>query len=405
MKRSRHIAVLLMLMIFTTLTALGVRYFKGTPASHLNKDLAKPEPLSRIDARIEKAQEAIKNAPDRADGYNQLAAAYMQKARESGDFTVNYRAEGVLARVAEIAPDDYDAMKLRAKLLLTFHRFEEGISEAQRAQRINPNDHDVYGALTDGYVELGRYKEAIAAAQKMVDLRPDAISYSRVAYLRSLHGDTEGAIAAMEVAVKAADPRDAEGLAWYRVHLGDELSRAGRLAEAEAQYDKALALFPGHNLAIQAKAHARAAAGDYDAAIELYKQATSHDALLALGDIYAKLGRKDESQRMYSDFEKAERIVAAQENDMSHLAKFWAERGQNLDEALQIMRRARERRADIYTCDTLAWVLFKSGQLAEAKIAIKDALRLGTHDAQINHHAEMIYNALGEKALAARAGR
>lgn len=399
MKRTKPIVVLLMLMIFTTLTALGVRYFKATPALEAkgNEDLTRPDPLSRVDARIAAAQEAIKRAPDRADGYNQLTAAYMQKARESGDFSINHRAAGVLERVAEIAPGDYDARKLRAKLMLTFHRFEEGIAEAQRAQRINPDDHDVYGALTDGYVELGRYKEAIESAQKMVDLRPDAVSYSRVAYLRSLHGDTEGAIAAMKVAVKAADPRDREGVAWYRVHLGEELARAKRFAEAEAEYDKALAIFPGYNLALQAKARARAAAGDYDAAIDLYKQTKSHDALLSLGDIYAKLGRTDEAERMYSEFEKVERVVAAEENDLSHLAKFWAERGRNLDEALQIMQRARERRADIYTCDTLAWVLFKRGQLAEAKAAINDALRLGTRDEEINQHARAIYNALGER--------
>ena len=61
------------------------------------------------------------------------------------------------------------------------------------------------------------------------------------------------------------------------------------------------------------------------------------------------------------------------------------------------MQRARERRADIYTCDTLAWVLFKRGQLAEAKAAINDALRLGTRDEEINQHARAIYNALGER--------
>ena len=48
-------------------------------------------------------------------------------------------------------------------------------------------------------------EEAFDAVQTMVDLRPDSSSYARVSYLRSLHGDTEGAIQAMVAAVKAAN--------------------------------------------------------------------------------------------------------------------------------------------------------------------------------------------------------
>ena len=354
------------------------------------------------DLRVRAAEERIKRAPDRPDGYNLLASAYTQKARETGDFNFNARAEEALKRSLQLAPDNYDALKLRAKLLLTYHRFRDALAEAERARRLRPNDHDVYGALTDAYVELGEYERAVEAAQKMVDLRPDAASYSRVAYLRSLHGDAEGAVEAMAAAVEAADPRDPESVAWYRVHLGDELLRAGRPAEAEREYDKALVVFPGHGLALAAKARARAAAGDYEGAVEAYKRDPSHDALLALADLYAKLGRADEARKLYDAFEAAEREAAAEENDMSHLARFWADRGKNLDEALAVMQSERAKRADIYTCDALAWVLFKKGQLAEARAAIDEALRLGTRDARINYHAGMIYQALGDRRRAAK---
>ena len=388
-----------------TVVVFGVRAISdpARPAGEISprQSTAETRKATPADLRIRAGEGQIKLGPDKPEGYNLLASAYMQKARETGESGFNARAEEALGRSLEIAPDNYDALKLRAKLLLIRHRFEDALAEARRAQGVNPQDHDVYGALTDAYVELGDYVRAVESAQKMVDLRPDAASYSRVAYLRSLHGDTGGAIEAMDVAVKAADPRDPEGVAWYRVHLGDELSRAGRPAEAEAEYDKALTIFPGHRLALEAKARARAAAGDYDGAVEIYQRDTSHDALLALGDIYNKLGRAEEAERMYSDFEAAERVAAAEENDKSHLAKFWADRGKNLDEALEFMRQERARRADVYTCDVLAWVLFKKGELAEAKAAIDEALRLGTRDARINYHAGMIYNALGERRKAA----
>jgi len=101
-------------------------------------------------------------------------------------------------------------------------------------------------------------------AQKMVDLRPDTSAYSRIAYLRSLHGDTQGAIRAMQVAVKAALPGDPESVAWCRVQLGNELMNAGKRDEAEREYDKALLIFPGHRAAIEAKARARIAGADFN---------------------------------------------------------------------------------------------------------------------------------------------
>jgi tetratricopeptide (TPR) repeat protein len=369
-----------------------------------------PEPQAAADShagtpadlRIRAGESQIRLAPDKPDGYNLLVSAYLQKARETGDYQFNSKAEEALKKSFAVAPDNYDGIKLRAKLLLIYHRFGDALAEARRAQTQQPEDHDVYGALTDAYVELGDYKRAVDAAQRMVDLRPDAASYSRVAYLRSLHGDIEGAIEAMQVAIKAADPRDPEGVAWYRVHLGDELMNAGRAAEGEREYDHALTVFPGHQLALAAKARARVAAGDYETAMELYRRQESHDRLLALGEIYAKLGRDEEARKSFEEFEAAERVAAAEENDMSHLARFWADRGVNLEEAVSAMRRERERRADVYTCDALAWALFRSGQVEKARVAIDEALRLGSRDARINFHAGMIYNSLGDRRRAAK---
>ncbi len=82
--------------------------------------------------------------------------------------------------------------------------------------------------MVDALVEMGEYERAVDAAQKMVDLRPDTASYSRVSYLRALHGDTKGAIDAMKMAAEAANPKNPESVAWCRVHLGDVLMNFGK---------------------------------------------------------------------------------------------------------------------------------------------------------------------------------
>lgn len=367
---------------------------------------AESERPTPADRQLREARALVERDPSAPRGYNLLAAAYMQKAREAEDFGINTKAMQALDRALKIEPANYDALKLRAKLLLTFHRFEEALEAARRVQALNPRDHDNYGALTDALVELGEYAAAVEAAQTMVDLRPDTASYSRVSYLRWLHGDTDGAAEAMRLAAEATSPQDPEKMAWCRVQLGEALLNSGKRADAEREFDRALFIFPDYGAALSAKARARVAAGDLEGAAEIYRREQerepSADAALALGDLYAKAGRRDEAKRQYELFESLERENAAAENDMHHLVSFWTDNDKNLDEALALARKERERRKDIFTCDTLAWALYKKGQFAEAKAAMDEALRLGTRDARLHYHAGMIAHALGDRQAAAR---
>src|ERR1700754_420162 len=256
-------AVLLAAVGLLTIAIFGVRSVFRTRAVEKSVELTQP---SKADQRIVRAQQLIERMPG-AEAYNQLAAAYMQKARETSDFSFNAHASEAINQSLAIENDNYDALKLRAKLQLTYHRFAEALETARHSQTFRDDDHDVWGQITDALVELGDYPGAVKAAQTMVDLRPDSSSYARVSYLRSLHGDTEGAIDAMTAALKAANPNDPEGVAWCHVQLGNELMNAGKLEEAEREFDTALLIFPNHSLALQGKAHARVAAGDLHGAI------------------------------------------------------------------------------------------------------------------------------------------
>ncbi len=363
--------------------------------------------LTTADRQIQAAQNAVGRDGSDSKGYNLLSAAYMKKARETGDFGFNARAEAALARSFEIAGDEnnYDALKLKAALLLTYHRFGEALEVAQKARAMQPLDSENYGAMTDALVELGRYEQAFETAQTMIDLRQDTSAYARASYLRALHGDTDGAIEMMRAAASAA--KDPESIAWCRVHLGDELMNAGKLAAAEYEYDVALHVFPNYHPALAAKGRARLAAADTDSAIEFYKQAQARvplpETAIALGDIYTSLGRSEEARRQYELVEFIERAGSTESRTYSRsLALFWADRDTKLDEALAVARRERTERADIYTSDALAWCLFKKGQLAEAKASMDEALRLGTRDAGLFYHAGMIHHGIGDRRNAAK---
>jgi len=362
---------------------------------------------SQSDRQIQIAERRIKQLPGAADGYNLLAAAYLQKARETGDFGFNARAEAALNKALELAPDDRETMTMHASLMLTYHRFREALDEARRIQSKGPESAELYGVMTDALVELGDYLEAVKVAQQMINLRPDAAAYSRVSYLRALHGDLQGAIEAMRVAVKASNPNNPENASWYRVHLGMELMNAGKRDDAEREFDIALQIFPGYHLALAAKGRARTEAGDFAKAVDFYRQAQERVPLpeyaIALGDLYTKLGRTGEAQQQHDLVEFIERTMSGSATLYSRqLALFWADRNIRLDDALGIMQRERQTRADVYTYDALAWCLYKKGRFVEAREAIDQARRLGTQDARIFYHSGMIYDELGDRARATR---
>ena len=398
MTKLKIVAVLLFAVGVLALGVVGFRSRSNAVASS-----AEAPKLSKVDRRIVRAMQAIEQMPTRSEGYNQLASAYMQKARETADFDLNQKADAAIAQSLTVEPDNYDALKLRAQIELTYHRFAEALATTRRAQNFRSDDHDVWGQITDALVELGDYPGAVNAAQKMIDFRPDAASYARVSYLRSLYGDTEGAIQTMVAAVKAANPNDREGIAWYRVHLGNELMNAGRLDAAEREFDEALRTFADHPLALRSKAHARVAAGDVQGAIQICKrEGDSADAAQMLGDLYTMLGQRDAAQREYEKFETLEQENAARERSWRHMINYWLDHDRNLEKSLKLAEQEYEQRKDIFTCDSLAWALFKNGRVSEAKKFISEALRTGTKDARINYHAGIIYETLKLRDKAAR---
>jgi len=386
--------------IILALIVMAASKTAPAPEAELLQPVKTNQAATLGDRNISSAQGIIERIPADPKGYNLLSAAFMQKARETGDFSFNARAEESLKHSFRVAPDNYEGLKLQAAVLLNYHRFSEALQVARRAQAINPRNHDVYGAIVDALVELGDYQGAVDAAQTMVDLRPDTASYSRISYLRALHGDTKGAIEAMKMAAGSASPANPESIAWCRVHLGDELMNDGQLKEAEREYDHALYAFPDYHLALAAKARARYAAGDTDNAVTFYKRAVERvplpDYIAALGDLYAKLGRADEAKQQYDQVEFIEKLGADGGTYSRQLALFWADHDIRLDEALAAAERERAARNDIYTSDVLAWCLYKKGRFAEAKTAIDEALRLGTRDPRLFYHAGMIALSTGD---------
>jgi tetratricopeptide (TPR) repeat protein len=374
----------------------------------IDKPIVNTENIENIDSinpNIKAAQKLIESSPKEPKGYTQLAMAYIRLARETGDFSLNSKAQTAIEKALQIDSNDISARKLQASLHLTFHRFAEALEAGQKLNTQFPNDDFVYGVLTDANVELGNYKEAIEAAQKMVDLKPNMSSYARVAHLRSLYGDHQGAVEMFKTAARTADPVDKEAQSWCLVQLGDELWKNGKYPEAEKIFDEALQNFPNYHLAIAGKGRTRAAQNDFETALKNLTEANNRvpnvETAILLGDIYTKQGNNEKAKQQYDLVEIIEQKIGVN-NDQKRLALLWADHDLKLDEALLITRRESELRKDIFTADALAWCLYKKGQLTDAKAAIAGAMNLKSNDARILYHAGMIEKDLGNGKEAKR---
>jgi tetratricopeptide (TPR) repeat protein len=123
--------------------------------------------------------------------------------------------------------------------------------------------------------------------------------------------------------------------------------------------------------------------------------------VIALGDVYTAAGQPDEAAKQYALVDAMQQLY--QENGVDtdvEMALFAADHDRDLDEALKQARAGYDKRPSIRTADVLAWTLYKTGDAADARQYIQEALRLGTKDALIIFHAGMIESALGHRDAA-----
>jgi tetratricopeptide (TPR) repeat protein len=339
-----------------------------------------------------------------------LAAGFMRKARETGDPSYYARAGAAVERVLAADPVHYGALRARAWILLGKHAFAGAARAARRARRLEPRDWWNYGNLADACMELGYYRCATHATARMTALRPGLPAYTRVAAVRAVSGDRAGAVEALELALRAADPRDPEERAWVLTHLGHEHWALGDVPRATACYEAALTALPDYHLTLPALARARAAEGRTADAVVLYERALDVAPTAAtagaLGDLQAALGNPDAARGSYALASYMGRVATSRGQSYGReLALFLADHDRDLDDALALVAAESAARDDVQTNDVLAWVRFKRGELAAAKRSAGRALRLGTQEATFHRHAQAIAAALGRPRVAARHAR
>lgn len=370
----------------------------GVPPASAPVEPASPAAIARWQARLARN-------PDDVEAYAQLGLGLLRQVRVSGDMALYDRAGQAFQAALARDPQQVDALVGQGVLALALHDFPGALVWAEQAWALNPFRAEILGIKVDGLVELGRYDEAVTTLQQMIDLRPNLESYSRVSYLRELHGDVDGAIVAMQTAVESAIP-GTEDWAWTLTHLGNLSFNRGDLATAATIYQQILSQQPHYPYAVAGMARVHAAEGKPADALtqyqDLVKRLPLPEFVIALGELYEANGQVDAAQAQYDLVGVMQQLNAAAGMNVDlEMALFNASHGTDAAQTVAEARAAYAERPTIYGADALAWALYQTGDYTEAWTKSQEALRLGTKDAALHFHAGMIAQALGD-ATAAR---
>lgn len=360
--------------------------------------LSDPGDTTPIDAEIRAAQQVVEALPKSTDKLVLLGRAWVKKARQTADggFYLNARACADLALA--IDPDASIARELHAQVHLNQHQFLDAITAADLVLAKDDESLLAHAVKSDALFELGRIDEAMKLADRMVELKPDLASYTRVSYFQWLRGDGGMALRSIKLAIESSrDPVNTEPRAYALVQAANYFFLKGDYEGADEGYKQALAIFIDYPPALVGRARVAMTKGEAKHAAELlqiaFKGSPLTDTAWRLGDALSLAGDAEGAKQAYATVVKVGRTT-----DPRTLSLFLSTKNQDADEALRLAQEEMKLRPGIYTEDVLAWALYRKGQLAEAKEASDRALRLGTVDPVLLYHAGAIRIALGDRA-------
>jgi tetratricopeptide (TPR) repeat protein len=339
-----------------------------------------------------------------------LAGQYMQRFRERYDLGDILRARRFALRSLQLQPQGNTAAQMTlASTYLAFHRFREALQHERAAVAGEPFDANARAQIASLQMELGEYAEARTTLAAIPATGPEDPTVDSIwARFYELTGHIDRARVLMQRATLTIDSNvsnPAYDRSWFHMRNGQLAFESGDFETSQEELTISLTDFPGNAGALlwearmyraqkrwpQALAAASRSAGIYPLPQALGYQA---DAQRALGQAVA--ARATEAL-----VGAEERLFNAQGINDRLLANYYAQRRIHLNEALQAAKDDYRRRGDeIYSCDTMAWVLAAMGRWHQALPFARLALRTGTQDSEVRYHAAMVelHNGRPERA-------
>ena len=358
--------------------------------------------------RIVAAQLQVDSDPKKAQAYDELAIAFLRRARETADSKFLKDAATALSQGLVLDSTDFQLQKTQVVLMLSRHEFAQARERAKALNHHTPDDVMTYGYIAEADIALGNYQEAETNAQWMMNMRPNNTPALLVgARLRMLYGDAQGAIEFLDRAYSQTSPTEVGDLAWIANQIASIQIESGQTEAAEETLEGAERIFPHFHGTIENLARVRMAQNRASEAVQLLRQAASinHDphVLFALARAQEAEGEAREALTTYAEFKQlVNGPGSATEESKLDLILMYAESADTAPTALQLAQEEFRARQDVWTLDAYAWALYANANFRDANAAVQKAIAIGIQSAQIFDHAGHIAQRLNHSAEAVK---
>ncbi|MFQ5527522.1 MAG: tetratricopeptide repeat protein [Thermoanaerobaculia bacterium] len=339
----------------------------------------------------------------------------------------------------ELEPDATSARYLNALGLSALARYTEAETALRSLYEDESRSFDIARVLAEVIERQGRSVEAAEllseaavalerdgqtdlaerARLELVDLEARALNWSRVLEMTEelrasddLSADGEVGLIRGQALLELG--REDEAIALFgslaehpevgdraRARQAEALFRVGDDQGAQAVLDQLALSGDGERLFLVARTLHRLEL--YDKAIPLWMQARDDDpealdVRFWLGSAFERSGRRESAIAEFQAILKRDGLFAPA---LNYLGYMWAERGENLSEAVELVERAvaLEPNNGAYV-DSLGWAHFQLGNLEVARGHLEKAAQLVGDDAVVFEHLGDLYLALGKRSLA-----
>lgn len=358
--------------------------------------------LAILDQRIAFYAARATREPHGALDLGRLSALYLQRGRQTGSYEDLGRAESLSRQsYSNRTARNSGAAMVLAQSMLAQHRYSEAYEVTCAVAQLDSSDIEPRALKAELELELGRYQDAAASFRSLSAQKRQLSVATR--YARWLEvGGHDAEAAAMLFAAESLASRQfrmpAEQRAWFHLRVADFALRHGRIEPAEQALQRGYDVAPDDYRLEALQARLNAARGDWRGVLEAgnrsIAQVLDPATLGLMADAAARTGDRAASAEYARTMLVA---VAAQPGPYHRAAALYL-----LDhhgDVAEVLRRADADvmvRQDIYGLDLLAWALYRNRRPVEAKATIDRALATGTRDAQIELHASVIAQAVGE---------
>nr|MBA3523720.1 hypothetical protein [Geodermatophilaceae bacterium] len=192
------LGLVLVIVAVTVLARPAGRDEQGAAAPTVSRGGAAGDELSNAIARL---QGTLGTSPQNYRAWAELGLLYVEQARVTADPSYYPKADGALQTSLDLNDTVNDVARSGMGVLANArHEFADAADWARKALEINPAGSTSFGVLADALTQLGDYDGATQAIQQMLDLKPGLPASTRASYNLELHGNIDGARAALEQA-------------------------------------------------------------------------------------------------------------------------------------------------------------------------------------------------------------